>query len=197
VKPGGELRPAEQRTLYRGPDESDWLFWNRTLGVSRSMRLRFEDRDFSLLMGGTIVADYDGSQEVRDDDFMNERFKLHHRMTYDRTPTRRICAALGPRGLHRHDAEGPHMRARVSRATLSRLAVYERSATAVHRGGLLIAPRVLGIDEWEAQAIDSRRRLWISTRGGDPADFPPADVSPEPPRPARELPRLPSFLGDE
>ena len=75
------------------------------------------------------------------------------------------------------------MRARVSRATLGRLAVVERGAAAVHRGGLLLVPRVLGIDEWEAQAIDSQRRLWISTRGGDPAELSTADTSPEPPRP--------------
>ena len=95
TRSGGELGPAEQRTLYRGPGESDWLFWNRTLGVSRSMRLRFEDRDFALLMGGTIVADYDGSSEFRDDDLMNARFTLLHRMTYGKTPTKRIRAALG------------------------------------------------------------------------------------------------------
>ncbi len=94
TRSGGELGPAEQRTLYRGAGESDWLFWNRTLGASRSMRLRFEDRDFSLLMGGTIVADYDGAAEFSDDDVMNERFKLHHRMTYGKTPTKRIRAAL-------------------------------------------------------------------------------------------------------
>ena len=34
-----------------------------------------------------------------------------------------------PRGLHRHDAEGLRVRARVSRATLGRLAVVERGAT--------------------------------------------------------------------
>ena len=94
TRSGGELGPAEQRTLHREPGESDWLFWNRTLGVSRSMRLRFEDRDFSLLMGGTIVARYDESEEFREDDVMNARFKLHHRMTYGKTPTKRIRAAL-------------------------------------------------------------------------------------------------------
>ena len=75
------------------------------------------------------------------------------------------------------------MRARVSRATLGRLCVLERATTAVHRGGILIVPRVLGIYEWEAQAIDSQHRLWLSTLGQDFADLPAADVSPEPPRP--------------
>jgi hypothetical protein len=75
------------------------------------------------------------------------------------------------------------MRARVSRATLGRLSVLEHATTAVHRGGILIVPRVLGIDEWEAQAIDSQHRLWISTLGDDLADLRTADVSPEPPRP--------------
>lgn len=58
------------------------------------MRLRAEGRDFSLLMGGTIVARYDESEEFREDDVMNARFKHHHRMTYGKNPTKRIRAAL-------------------------------------------------------------------------------------------------------
>ena len=58
------------------------------------MRLRAEDRDFSPLMGGTIVADYDGYEELCDDEFMNVRFMLRHLMKHGKTSAKRKRVAL-------------------------------------------------------------------------------------------------------
>lgn len=68
---------------------------------------------------------------------------------------------------------------RVSVATLRRLEVLEKPS-AVQRGGLLQVPRVLGLDEWQAQAHAWHDRLMQSMQaeqqpgpvivGADPQD---------------------------
>lgn len=55
----------------------------------------------------------------------------------------------------------------MSAATLARIEAVENcGAGPVRRGGVLMLPRILPLDQWEAQAISSQAALVSATREG-------------------------------
>ena len=59
------------------------------------------------------------------------------------------------------------MRARVPLTARSRLVRLERVSAPDRRGGVLLLPPILGLDEWEALAVPSQHALAMAGREDD------------------------------
>lgn len=51
------------------------------------------------------------------------------------------------------------MKARISQATLKRLEQLERPRVAAKRGGLLVVPKIMDLDEWQKLAAPMQAKL--------------------------------------
>lgn len=94
---GAERRHAIQATLFRRAAEGDDAFLYRTLARALSLNLRCDEFDpFSWMLGGTIFFDYAASasdEPYCNDEGINARRKLAHRMEYGKQAMTRIDAA--------------------------------------------------------------------------------------------------------